>query len=44
MVLTDYVIHKNPRGISGWVVEGRYVYDAFVLTTLVDGVAVHRTA
>lgn len=44
MVLTDYVTHENPRGINGWVVEGRIVYDAFVLTPHVDAVAVHRTA
>ena len=44
MVLTDYVTHENPRGINGWVVEGRIVYDAFVLTAKVDAVAVHRTA
>lgn len=44
MVLTDYVIHDNPPGINGWLVEGRVVYDAFVLDAKVDGVAVHRTA
>lgn len=44
IVLTDYVIHDNPPGINGWLVEGRVVYDAFVLTAKVDGVAVHRTA
>jgi hypothetical protein len=44
MLLTDYVIHENPPGINGWLVEGRVVYDAFVLTAKIDGVAVHRTA
>lgn len=44
MLLTDYVIHNNPPGINGWLVEGRVVYDAFVLTAKIDGVAVHRTA
>lgn len=44
MLLTDYVIHENPPGINGWLVEGRVVYDAFVLTAKVDGVAVHKTA
>lgn len=29
--LTDYTIHDNPPGISGWLVEGRVRYDAFVL-------------
>lgn len=28
--LTDYTIHDNPPGISGWLVEGRVRYDAFV--------------
>lgn len=44
MVLTDYITHKNPRGINGHVVEGRVVYDAFVLTAKVDAIAVHKTA
>ena len=29
--LEDYNIHDNPPGISGALVEGRVVYDAFVL-------------
>lgn len=29
--LEDYNIHENPPGISGSLVEGRLVYDAFVL-------------
>lgn len=29
--LEDYKIHKDPPGISGDLVEGRIVYDAFVL-------------
>lgn len=29
--LEDYIIHENPPGISGALVEGRIVYDAFVL-------------
>lgn len=44
MLLTDYVIHDNPPGINGWLVEGRVVYDAFVLDAKVDAVAVHKTA
>jgi len=31
--LTDYTIHDNPPGISGWLVEGRVRYDAFVLNS-----------
>jgi hypothetical protein len=44
MVLTDYIIHENAPGINGWLVEGRVVYDAFVLTAKIDGVAVHKTS
>ena len=29
--LEDFTIHLNPPGISGSLVEGRIVYDAFVL-------------
>lgn len=29
--LEDYMIHQDPPGISGALVEGRIVYDAFVL-------------
>lgn len=29
--LADYKIHQDPPGISGDLVEGRIVYDAFVL-------------
>ena len=29
--LEDYVVHQDPPGISGALVEGRVVYDAFVL-------------
>lgn len=29
--LEDYKIHDNPPGINGWLVEGRIIYDAFVL-------------
>lgn len=44
MVLTDYQVHVNPPHISGTLIEGRIVYDAFVLTTLINCVAVHKTA
>lgn len=29
--LKDYKIHDNPPGINGWLVEGRMIYDCFVL-------------
>lgn len=44
MVLADYITHTNPRGVNGWVVEGRVVYDAFVLTAKIDGISTHKTA
>ncbi len=31
--LVDYNIHEDPPGISGWLVEGRVRYDAFVLNS-----------
>lgn len=46
--LEDYRTHIDPPGISGWLVEGRIVYDAFVLErlkdseTVKDGVVVLR--
>lgn len=33
--LEDYKIHDNPPGINGNLVEGRIIYDAFVLATRV---------
>lgn len=44
MVLTDYITHENAPGINGWLVEGRVVYDAFVLTAKIDAIASHHTA
>lgn len=41
-VLTDYVIHKNPRGINGWSIEGRVTYDAFVDTNRVNQIGIHH--
>lgn len=29
--LADYRIHDNPPGINGWLVEGRHMFDCFVL-------------
>ena len=43
-VLTDYVTHKNPKGINGWLIEGRIAYDAFVDTNKVNEIAIHKTA
>lgn len=50
MRLEEYRTHIDPPGISGWLVEGRIVYDAFVLERLAngamtkDGVAVLKNA
>ena len=39
--LEDYKIHDNPPGISGWLVEGRMIYDCFVLDSKADAVYYH---
>ena len=39
--LEDYKIHDNPPGISGWLVEGRLIYDCFVLGEKADAVYYH---
>jgi hypothetical protein len=43
-VLTDYTTHKNPPGISGWKIEGRVAYDAFVDTNKVNRLGIHKSA
>lgn len=42
--LADYTIHDNPPGISGWLVEGRVRYDAFVLNEKKSAICVHKAA
>ena len=39
--LNEYKIHDNPPGISGWLVEGRVIYDCFVLNEKRYGVYYH---
>lgn len=39
--LTDYKIHDNPPGISGYLVEGRLIYDCFVLNEKADAIYYH---
>ena len=39
--ITDYVIHDNPPGINGWLVEGRLVYDCFTFDEKVDAIYYH---
>lgn len=37
-VLEEFKIHDNPPGISGWLVEGRMIYDCFVLNEKRDAI------
>ena len=39
--LSDYKIHDNPPGISGYLVEGRLIYDCFVLNEKADAIYYH---
>lgn len=41
--LADYKIHKDPPGISGDLVEGRIVYDAFVLENKAKAIYYQQT-
>lgn len=34
--LKEFRIHQDPPGISGWLVEGRFIFDAFVLEAKKD--------
>lgn len=42
--LTEYKVHQNPPGISGSLIEGRIVHDAFVLNNKKSAVYAHRTS
>lgn len=39
--LEEYKTHDNPPGISGWLVEGRVIYDCFVLDEKADAIYYH---
>lgn len=39
--LEDYKTHADPPGISGWLVEGRLIYDCFVLEEKADAIWYH---
>lgn len=41
--LQEYKIHTDAPGISGWLVEGRVRFDAFVLNEKKDAVGVHMS-
>lgn len=42
--LKNYRVHKNPMGVDGDVVEGRIIYDSFVLNSKAKGIFVHESA
>jgi hypothetical protein len=42
--LEDYKTHDNPPGINGYLIEGRIIYDCFVLNAKKDAIFVHKTA
>jgi hypothetical protein len=42
--LEDYKTHDNPPGINGWLVEGRLIYDCFVLEAKKDAIFAHKIA
>lgn len=44
IVLTDYLVHENAPGINGFLVEGRFVYDSFILSNKVKAIAAHKTS
>lgn len=42
--LEDYKVHENPPGISGHLIEGRIIYDCFVLEQKKLGIWAHKIA
>ena len=38
--LKEYKINNNPQGVSGWLIEGRVIYDCFVMDAKSKGTAV----
>lgn len=42
VTLKNMRVHKNPMGVDGDVVEGRIIYDSFVLDTKAKGIFVHK--
>ena len=42
--LNEYKIHTNPPGVSGSLVEGRIIHDAFVLSNKAAAIYVHKIA
>ena len=42
--LNEYKIHTDAPGISGWLVEGRVLFDAFVLNNKADAIYYHGSS
>ena len=42
--LAEYKIHENPQGISGVLIEGRVMFDAYVLNSKAKGIFVGKSA
>lgn len=42
--LSDFKVHDNPPGINGWLLEGRVIYDAFILSQKKAGCFYHGAA
>lgn len=42
--LKDYMVHKNPPGINGYLIEYRIRYDAFFDLNKIFTLAIHKTA
>jgi hypothetical protein len=42
--LEDYKIHQDPPGISGHLIEGRLIYDCFVLDQKKNAIYAHKIA
>ena len=39
--LEDYKVHENPPGISGYLIEGRILFDCFILDEKLNGIYYH---
>ena len=44
MKISEYRIHDNPPGINGWLIEGRFYYDCFVLNNKRNVIYHHKAA
>ncbi len=44
VALSEYKVHVNPPGLSGSLIEGRIIHDAFVLNNKKGAVYIHQTS